>query len=142
MELLETIGFYFGFVADTIAFFGIPYTVWQLHLTRQKEKHLQQEIGIRLSCTESGKTIGVPFKIRRRNFSRAEILGYLGMVAKQGDRYSLNYLKSTEFLQEVKRIQDATNPETFTIPCGRKTDDKSLEIKQFEIDSSIQNRKS
>ena len=142
MDGLQTIAFWFGLIADTIAFFGIPYTVLQLYYNRKKEKQMNQEVGIQLKCDETNRTITLPAKLPRRNFTRAELLGLLGMAQKQGDRFSLNYLKTHEFIQELQRIQNSSQPETLIIPCGRDKESNALEIKQFEIKSSIINPKS
>ncbi|MCA9950721.1 MAG: hypothetical protein KDE48_13820 [Anaerolineales bacterium] len=127
---LQNITFYMGLIADTIAIIGIPYTAWQLYRARQKEKQMQQEISIRLDCSDTNQSIQLPIKIKRQNFTRAEILGYLGMAVKEGDRFNLNYLKTADFFQELKRIQDADRPETLIIPCGIM-ENGTNEIDQF-----------
>lgn len=128
---LQMISSTFGFIADTIAIIGIPYTAWQLYRTRQKEKQRQQEIGIQLNCTISNKSIKLPVNIKRHSFTRAEILGYLGMAVKKGDRFNLGYLKTSDFFLELKRIQDATVPETLIIPCGTMENGEN-EFDQFD----------
>ncbi len=127
---LQTFGLYSGLLADGIAIVGIPYTAWQLYHSRQRDQQMQQEIAVQLNCNQSNTTINLPHKIKRQNLTRAELLGYLGMAVKKGDRFNLSYLKTAEFINQLKHIQESSKPETLKIPCG-KMDDGALEITQF-----------
>lgn len=124
MDIL-TIDLYLGFAANLISTFGIPFAVWRLCTNWQKDKQMQQEIGIELFCDETKTTIRLPIKLKRADFSRAEVLGYLGMVVISGTRYDLHFTGSPEFFKELQRIQNAKTPETLRIPCTPK------EIQQF-----------
>ncbi|GAB4282015.1 MAG: hypothetical protein Kow0080_35810 [Candidatus Promineifilaceae bacterium] len=124
---LQTIDFYFGFLANTIAIIGIPFTVWRLYVNWQADKQMRQEISIELQCNELNATKILPVKLRRSDFSRAEILGYLGMFKPEhGERFHLSYLSQPKFIRELQRIQNSKKPETLIIPC---TPD---EFKQYE----------
>ena len=124
---IQTIDLYIGFLANLISLFGIPFAVWRLYTTWQKDKQMQQEIGIELVCEETDTTIRLPVNLKRMDFSRAEILGYLGMVVKSGIRFDLEHLGKPVFFQQLKRIQNSITPETLRIPCS------STEIAQFEV---------
>ncbi|MCP4422787.1 MAG: hypothetical protein GY805_39765 [Chloroflexi bacterium] len=123
---IENIDLYLGFLANIISTLGIPFAVWRLYTTWQKDKQMQQEIGIDLFCEEKDTTIRLPVNLKREDFSRAEILGYLGMVVKSGVRYDLGYLGSPEFFQNLQRIQNSKTSETLIIPCT------PAEIAQFK----------
>ena len=115
-----------GYLANVIGFFGIIFTTSVTFINWRKDKQMQQEIGIELFCKEKDISISLPVNIQRKKFSRAEVLGYLGMIVVSGTRYELKYTGELAFFEELQRIQNAKPPEKLIIPCS------SSEIAQFE----------
>lgn len=126
--IIQNIDLYLGLFANVISTVGIPFAVWRLYTTWQKDKQMQQEIGVELFCPETDKIIPLPVKLKRAEFSRAELLGYLGMIVSSGTRYELEYTGKLDFFRELQRIQNATTPEIMRIPCTKN------EIAQFKSD--------
>ncbi len=115
-----------GSLANVIGFFGIIFTASVTFINWRKDKQMQQEIRIELFCKERDLLISLPVNIQRKNFSRAEVLGYLGMIVVSGTRYELKYTGELAFFEELQRIQNAKTPEKLIIPCSPS------EITQFE----------
>lgn len=126
MTPLETLSFILDLIANLVGVFGIPFAVWRLYTNWQEEKRRQQPISVELFCDETDTVIQLPVNVKRANFSRAELLGYLGMVSKTGNRYDLSHLSNQAFFEELQRIQNSPNPETLRIPCSPR------EIAQFK----------
>lgn len=76
-------------------------------------------IGIVLDC-EDGRTRSLPVHLRRREFSRAEVLGRLGMMPMRsaGARFSLRFLATPQFLADLDRVQSVRGNDTLRIPCS------------------------
>ena len=73
----------------------------------------------------------LPVEIRRKEFSRAEILGRIGMIPlkKTGKRFSLGYLNSVEFLKQINQINEGDGDSILTIPCNE------TEFSQFALNA-------
>ncbi len=79
--------------------------IW-LHQKR-KEKRDNALIHIRLRCDNPAVTITLQGQIRRKDLTRAEILGLLGMLPMKtkGQRYELSNLNKQVFFDELEDAQ-------------------------------------
>jgi hypothetical protein len=71
----------------------------------------------------------LPVELRRSELTRAEILGRIGMIptkTKNG-RFTLGYLNTKEFLEQVNKLNEGDSEGLLTIPC------KLDEYQQFDI---------
>lgn len=71
----------------------------------------------------------LPGAIMRKDFSRSEIMGRLGMIPlKTKNRFDLDYAqKNPKFLEDIQRIYDAKADSIMTIYCSRE------EYEQFDL---------
>ena len=125
-----------GFLADVVGIAGAlfaSFAWWQAKKlrqeTKQEQERLRQKIHIVLKLTDGDRQIDLPVDLRRAELTRAELLGFLGMVPmkNKGRRFSLHYLSTPDFFKELDRIQRSTRNEALVIPC---TVD---EINQFDV---------
>lgn len=76
--------------------------------------------------TDKGKEKACP-PISRKDFSRQEVVGYLGMLGGP-ERFTLHYIKKKEFGSRILEIQQGKGNDKLIIEC---TED---ELKQFDSD--------
>jgi hypothetical protein len=95
----------------------------------QAKKHQQQKISVVLQ--NGGKTLELPVELYRSEFTRAEILGRVGMIPckVKGQRFSLEYFSKKEFLNQINQIASNDGDAAFTIPCN------DSEFSQFDLNS-------
>lgn len=91
---------------------------------------------IRVVLQYQDKKYELPFPLRRSEFTRAELLGRLGMVPiknedseKEQKRFSLAYLNSKEFFEQMNTIVQGEGAALLVIPCEWK------EFNQFDFPS-------
>lgn len=84
-------------------------------LSSEKERQ-NAAIGIKLVC-EDGRFRLLDLEMIRAEVSRAEVLGRLGMLpmASKGQRFSIAWLSSREFLQELARIRDGVGNDVIRV---------------------------
>lgn len=84
-------------------------------LSSEKERQ-NAAIGIKL-VSEDGRSRLLDLEMIRAEVSRAEVLGRLGMLpmASKGQRFSIAWLSSKEFLQELARIRDGAGSDMIRI---------------------------
>ena len=60
----------------------------------------------------------LPFSLRRGNFTRAELLGYIGMIPKheKGQRFDIHWLSTRAFFDALETIQEGSKDQ-ITIYC-------------------------
>jgi hypothetical protein len=92
---------------------------------------------IRVVLQHEEKIYELPFPLRRSEFTRAELLGRLGMIPIKKDeseeeqkRFSLSYLNSRDFFEQMNRIVLGEGDDLLVVPCERK------EFSQFDIPSA------
>ena len=92
-----------------------------------KQKKLEQKIVVTIN--HGVQNLELPVELRRSEFSRAEILGRIGMIPmkEKGKRFSLAYLNTPAFLRQINQILDGEKDATLTIPCDE------IEFTQFEL---------
>lgn len=79
----------------------------------------RQEQKITVTLNNGGSRLELPVELRRAEFSRAEILGRIGMIPmkEKGKRFSLNYLNSPDFLRQINQILAGEKDAILIIPC-------------------------
>ena len=130
MKLLEIM----GAIADTIGIAGALFSLWAWQNTKQIKEHQKQERKrlaqrIRIVLNYGERNIELPIGLQRSELTRAEIFGRIGMIPMKtaGQRFSLLYLNTPEFLEQLEQIREGTTKSVFTIPCTE------AEIEQFQI---------
>lgn len=122
-------------VANILGILGALFALFAWINTR-KIKQLQANEAIRLNgdirveLRFGGKKLELPLAIRRKIFSRAEVLGRIGMIPMKKDghpKFSLDYLNTPEFLQQLNQVMDGNGDGILTIPCSED------EFTQFKL---------
>jgi len=96
----------------------------QEELKQFTSKHQENDDITVVLRAESGKEIPCP-PMPRKNFCRAEVLGYIGMFSNV-QHFEIKKLKSPQFLKDLSDISKSKGAQEFIIEC---TDD---ELKQFK----------
>lgn len=91
---------------------------------------------IRVVLQHEDKQYELPFPLRRSEFTRAELLGRLGMIPIKNDesekeqkRFSIAYLNSRDFFERMNRIVQGEGDDRLVVPCEWK------EFNQFDLPS-------
>jgi hypothetical protein len=104
---------------------------WKLRQeSKREQERMARRINIVLRLHDGSREVPLHVQIARAEMSRAELLGYLGMIPMRvpGQRFSLSYLNTSRFLAELRRIQSSDTDDTLVILCS------SREIDQFQED--------
>lgn len=126
-----------GSVADVIGILGAIFALaawWQarrLHRELADERRrLARHITVVLQ--HGNQRIELPVELTRAELTRAEILGRIGMIPMRtrGQRFSLAYLNTPEFLRQLNQVAAGAGDDLLTIPCT------AAEIAQFDLTSS------
>ncbi len=88
---------------------------WSLIYQGMEAKRKKQKVKIILS--NGGKQFTLPWELRRGEISRAEILGVIGMI-QQGQRFSVEYLNTSNFLDNLTQAIDGSGEGKIIIPCN------------------------
>ena len=122
-----------GHIADIIGVFGAVFALgaWfqSRKLLKDKEKEderLSKEITIVLRHGEQFHDLSV--KLKRAEFSRAEILGRIGMIPLKKEviektkskRFSIAYTNSDDFLNNLNKILAGDATDRLTISCDKE----------------------
>jgi hypothetical protein len=93
----------------------------------EAQERQQQKISVILQ--NGGKRLELPVELYRSEFTRAEILGRVGMIPckVKGQRFNLEYFSKKEFLDQVNQIASGSGNAMFIIPCN------DLEFSQFDL---------
>jgi len=131
-QALDSLSIILGILSTVFAATAAVFSVWQRWSARKEGVRLNQEIFIRLSCSELVETIDIPFSLRRREITRSEILGLIGMLPMKAElkrfRYEIHYLSTSEFREELSRTQDSSGSDTLLIECNGE------ELGQFDME--------
>jgi hypothetical protein len=120
--------------ADIIGVLGSAFALFAWIQSRRVSKQLKEEKErrdqkIRVVLSHESMKLELPVEMRRGEFTRAEILGRIGMIPLKatGGRYELSHFNTPDFLTRVNKIADGSGPDTLIIPCSRE------EFEQFKI---------
>lgn len=96
---------------------------------KRKERRDNTLIYIRLQCDDPQVIITMQGQIRRKNLTRAEILGLLGMLPMKNpkERYELSNISKSVFFEALELAQIDNNIAEVVIPCEKN------EITQFDL---------
>ena len=120
-------------IFSIFAFLAALYAGWQaqkINRDREQEQQRQAKV-IRIILNNGTRAIEPPGILRRSEFSRAEVLGRIGMIPMmiKRNRFEINYLNTPEFIQRINEISDAQEDSILTIPI---TDE---EYGQFDLEN-------
>ena len=89
---------------------------------------LDEPVAVFLSLTSGEQKIELPLQMRRRDLTRAEFLGRMGMIPmkEKGKRFALRYLFTPEFISGINEVADGKTS-VLEIPCSKE------EIDQFDL---------
>ena len=78
---------------------------WKIKRQRNVDNEL---ITIQIVCEEQRYVYALPGKIRRKNLTRAQVQGLLGILPtkNKNERYSLSYLTSRQFFRSLEEAQE------------------------------------
>ncbi len=131
-KTLDNLSIILGILSTFFAFMAAIFSGWQRYSASQEKKRLNQEVFICLNNIEKDKSIAIPFALRRREITRSEVLGLIGMLPMKrelkGSRYEISYLSTSMFREELSRVQDSISSDTLCIECTQS------ELEQFDMD--------
>jgi hypothetical protein len=119
--------------SDVIGVLGGIFALFAWLQSRRVSKELEaerqhKEKKVRIVLGYGAEKLELPMEMRRSEFSRAEILGRLGMLpTDDGKRFSLSYLSTAEFLKSINEINIGESDDTLLIPCTQD------EFRQFKV---------
>jgi hypothetical protein len=123
MELLAFIEV-FANMAGAIGALVSTFLFCKIYLDRRAQS---APVGVFL-LSEEGEEVELPLFLTRRDLSRAELLGRLGMLPMRakGTRFALKALSGGQFLQDLNKVA-AGQSDRLHIPASRE------EIDQFDL---------
>jgi hypothetical protein len=123
-----------GFIADIIGILGALFALLAWIQTKRLRKYLEKERlrqneKVKLVLKHNDRTIDLPVELRREEVTRAEVLGRLGMipVKDKGKRFSIDYLNTREFWNQINQVVKGEGNSVLTIECDKD------EFEQFDI---------
>lgn len=120
-DFLDKFGIIIGLITGLVTV-----AIW-IHLLR-KESRDNKLISISLAVPELDFKATLPGKIRRKNLTRAELQGMLGMLPMKttGQRYQLDALNDGAFFDDLENAQIDRDIKEIEIVC------KPQELAQFD----------
>lgn len=120
-----------GFIADVIGIVGAFFAVFAWIQARRTNMRLDKEEArlnelIHVELSTGANTLRVPVSIRRAEFTRAELMGRIGMLSGS-PRFDLAYVKSERFFRRFDEILQGSGTQTLTISCSEE------EFEQFKL---------
>ena len=100
----------------------------RIHKETLEEKERQNK-KVKVVLQNGAKDLELPVELRRGEFSRAEVLGRLGMIPMKdkGKKFSIGFLSTLQFFHLVTNILAGNDDATLLIPCNDE------EFAQFDI---------
>ncbi len=117
-----------GGIADICGAIGGLAAVALWVAARRTRQLAQELVKIVLRIEGEGREIALPLEIVRRDLSRAELLGRIGMLPmrKPGARFTLRALGSPAVMREINRV---SRGETNVLAIPASTE----EVEQFDL---------
>jgi hypothetical protein len=125
-----------GFIADVVGISAALFAGWQAYKLRQERKREaeRQDKKVKIMLKDPTRHILLPFDLRRRETTRAEILGRIGMIplkplpdGKPKPRFEILYTNTEDFLKRMYEIIAGKDDAEFIITC------KPDELDQFNL---------
>lgn len=107
----------FGRLANTLgitaAIMAAGFSFLSFIEDRYERKRLNEQITVRfhnLGSDEPEDDYASPFSLRRGNCTRAELLGYIGMIPKheKGQRFDIRWVSTRKFFNALEDIQEGS----------------------------------
>lgn len=124
-----------GILGGTFAFLAWIQTLRLRRYQIAERERLNSKIRVLLQYED--KKYELPFPLRRSEFTRAELLGRIGMIPIKNEeseqehkRFSLAYLNSKDFFEQMNRIVQGKGDDLLVVPCEWK------EFNQFDLPSA------
>ncbi len=122
-----------GYAADIIGILSALFALLAWLTSRKLRKEIarekkRQNHKVKVVLRYGADSLDLPVELRRLELTRAELLGRLGMLPMKikGSRFSLGYLSTREFLQQINRISESEGDTILIIPCDKD------EFEQFD----------
>jgi hypothetical protein len=105
------------------------FKIYENRNKKKKENVNQQHIEVLLVDKASNEWFKLPLELLRGEFSRAEILGRIGMLpmTNNSGRFAFEYTSNSEFFSQINKIMANYDSNQLEIPCNRE------EIEQFQM---------
>ena len=123
-----------SFIADIVGIVGAIFAFFAWQQSRRlheefKQEQARQNKKIMIILQNGADRLELPVELRRAEFTRAEILGRIGMIPMKvkGQRFALGYLNTPEFLRYINQIAATHDDAILTVPC------KEDEFAQFDL---------
>jgi hypothetical protein len=102
--------------------------VWAKLKLDEKKALEEVKVLLKLAGTDGGIEVNLPLNIIRKDVSRAEILGRMGMIPmkEKGKRFALKGLFSPDFIKQVNAVARGESNQII-IPATK------AELEQFDI---------
>jgi hypothetical protein len=103
-----------------------------LHREFELEQKRQEQSVTVILQNGARQRLELPVELRRAELTRAEILGRIGMIPMKvkGQRFSLEYLSTPDFLRQINQIFASDSNSILTIPCNES------EYDQFDLNGN------
>ncbi len=94
---------------------AVTYTAWSWARYAREEKRLSQPVTILLVEADGGKVVyELRYRPPRRMLTRAEVLGFLGMIPCRQQRFVIQFLATRTFFERLDRVHNGKH-DTFVI---------------------------
>lgn len=117
-----------GPIADVLGILSAVFALFawisalRIRKDQEDEKSRQnQKIGVRVRRKDSNEYFDLPGKMRRAELTRAEVLGWIGMVPRitqeRTARFSISYFNSEDFFTCINQIKEGRGDMLLEIEC-------------------------
>ena len=128
-----------GTVADFIAIITVFVSFFTWKNTQKLKNDLKKENErmndpIKVILNNGEDEVILPVEVSRKDVTRNEIMGRLGMIPKKGkdqSRFKIGYTSTKSFIDQIISIYDGNSNQSLIIPC------KEGEIEQFDLDAFL-----
>ena len=92
------------------------------------QRRQTEPVRVQLRLQADGRSVELPVHMRRKDITRAELLGRLGMLPmkQKGARFSLRALSTPSFMEAVNEVAEG-NTSVLVIPASQE------ELDQFDV---------
>jgi len=86
---------------------------------QREQQRLDEKVRLRLSSRDGTRVRNLPGAMRRDEVTRAEVLGWIGMLPMKvtGKRYEIAYLNEADFLDQLSQVQTGRGETLLRIYC-------------------------
>lgn len=96
---------------------------------KREQDRLSQKVRLTLKAKNTDDFIELPGEMRRAEVTRAEVLGWVGMLPmkEKGKRFEIAYMNSADFLRQLSEVQTGNGDVIFVLQCTKE------ELHQFDV---------